>query len=56
MDAQPVRLIVASFLTRDLYLDWRAGAEHFFDLGYSNRRQRPSRVLATVSGSISSHD
>jgi deoxyribodipyrimidine photo-lyase len=27
-----VRLIVASFLTKDLYLDWRAGAEHFFEL------------------------
>ncbi|MGH8906664.1 MAG: cryptochrome/photolyase family protein [Egibacteraceae bacterium] len=26
------RLIVASFLTRDLYLDWRAGAAHFLDL------------------------
>ena len=23
------RMIVASFLTRDLYLDWRAGAAHF---------------------------
>ncbi len=23
------RLIVASFLTKDLYLDWRAGAAHF---------------------------
>jgi deoxyribodipyrimidine photo-lyase len=26
------RLIVASFLTHDLYLDWRAGAAHFLDL------------------------
>jgi deoxyribodipyrimidine photo-lyase len=26
------RLVVSSFLTKDLYLDWRAGAEHFFDL------------------------
>jgi deoxyribodipyrimidine photo-lyase len=25
------RLIVASFLTRHLYLDWRAGAQHFLD-------------------------
>lgn len=25
------RLLVASFLTRDLYLDWRAGARHFLD-------------------------
>ena len=25
------RLIVASFLTKTLYLDWRAGAQHFFD-------------------------
>lgn len=27
-----IRLIVASFLTKDLYLDWRAGAGHFFGL------------------------
>jgi deoxyribodipyrimidine photo-lyase len=26
------RLIVASFLTKDLYLDWREGAWHFWDL------------------------
>jgi deoxyribodipyrimidine photo-lyase len=26
------RLIVASFLTKDLYLDWRDGAQHFWDL------------------------
>jgi deoxyribodipyrimidine photo-lyase len=26
------RMIVASFLTKDLYLDWRAGARHFLDL------------------------
>ena len=26
------RLIVASFLTKDLYVDWRAGARHFLDL------------------------
>jgi deoxyribodipyrimidine photo-lyase len=26
------RLIVASFLTKDLYLDWREGARHFLDL------------------------
>jgi deoxyribodipyrimidine photo-lyase len=26
------RLVVGSFLTKDLYLDWRRGAEHFFDL------------------------
>ena len=26
------RLIVASFLVRDLYLDWRAGARHFLSL------------------------
>jgi deoxyribodipyrimidine photo-lyase len=26
------RLIVASFLTKTLYLDWRAGARHFLDL------------------------
>ena len=26
------RLIVASFLTKDLYIDWRAGAWHFWDL------------------------
>jgi deoxyribodipyrimidine photo-lyase len=25
------RMIVASFLTKDLYLDWRAGAHHFLD-------------------------
>ena len=25
------RMIVASFLTKDLYLDWRAGARHFLD-------------------------
>ena len=25
------RLIVASFLVKDLYLDWRAGAQHFLD-------------------------
>ncbi len=26
------RLITASFLTKTLYLDWRIGAQHFFDL------------------------
>jgi len=26
------RMIAASFLTKDLYLDWRWGAEHFWDL------------------------
>ena len=26
------RLIVGSFLTKDLYIDWREGAAHFFDL------------------------
>ena len=26
------RLVVASFLTKDLHLDWRAGARHFLDL------------------------
>ncbi len=26
------RMAVASFLTKDLYLDWRAGARHFWDL------------------------
>ncbi|MBA2331646.1 MAG: deoxyribodipyrimidine photo-lyase [Actinobacteria bacterium] len=26
------RLLVGSFLTKDLYLDWRLGAAHFFDL------------------------
>ena len=26
------RLVTASFLTKHLYLDWRAGAQHFFDL------------------------
>jgi deoxyribodipyrimidine photo-lyase len=26
------RLVVASFLTKDLYLDWRVGARHFLDL------------------------
>jgi deoxyribodipyrimidine photo-lyase len=26
------RLITASFLVRDLYIDWRAGARHFLDL------------------------
>jgi deoxyribodipyrimidine photo-lyase len=26
------RLITASFLAKDLYVDWRAGARHFFDL------------------------
>jgi deoxyribodipyrimidine photo-lyase len=26
------RLVTASFLVKDLYLDWRAGAAHFFDL------------------------
>ena len=25
------RLITASFLTKDLYLDWRSGARHFLD-------------------------
>ncbi|MGI8633288.1 MAG: cryptochrome/photolyase family protein [Solirubrobacterales bacterium] len=25
------RMIVASFLTKDLYIDWRHGCEHFFD-------------------------
>jgi deoxyribodipyrimidine photo-lyase len=26
------RLITASFLTKDLYIDWRLGAQHFWDL------------------------
>ena len=26
------RMAVASFLTKDLYVDWRAGAWHFWDL------------------------
>ena len=26
------RMVVASFLTKDLYLDWRAGAAHFMSL------------------------
>jgi deoxyribodipyrimidine photo-lyase len=26
------RLLTASFLTKDLYIDWREGAAHFFDL------------------------
>ncbi len=26
------RLITASFLTKDLYLDWRLGAQHYFEL------------------------
>ncbi len=26
------RLVTASFLVKDLYLDWRKGAQHFFDL------------------------
>jgi deoxyribodipyrimidine photo-lyase len=26
------RMTVASFLTKDLYIDWRAGASHFWDL------------------------
>lgn len=26
------RLITASFLVKDLYIDWRLGADHFFDL------------------------
>jgi deoxyribodipyrimidine photo-lyase len=26
------RLVTASFLTKDLYVDWRAGAAHFWDL------------------------
>jgi deoxyribodipyrimidine photo-lyase len=26
------RLITASFLTKDLYIDWRVGAQHFWDL------------------------
>jgi len=26
------RLIVASFLTKHLYIDWRLGAAHFYDL------------------------
>jgi deoxyribodipyrimidine photo-lyase len=27
-----VRMVVASFLTKDLLIDWRAGAQHFMDL------------------------
>jgi deoxyribodipyrimidine photo-lyase len=27
-----VRLVTASFLTKTLYLDWRLGAQYFFDL------------------------
>ena len=26
------RLVTASFLVKDLYVDWRAGERHFFDL------------------------
>ena len=32
------RMVVASFLTKDLYVDWRVGARHFLDLP---RRRRP---------------
>ena len=57
------RLIVGSFLTKTLYLDWRLGARHFLDLlvdgdianNQMNRQwvagtgtdTRPSRVLNT---------
>jgi deoxyribodipyrimidine photo-lyase len=27
-----LRLVTSSFLVKDLYVDWRLGAEHFFDL------------------------
>ena len=58
------RLTVASFLTKDLYLDWRAGAWHFWDLlsdgeiannagnwqwvAGTGNDTRPNRVLSPV--------
>ena len=58
------RMIVASFLTKDLYIDWRAGARHFWDLlsdgeiannagnwqwvAGTGNDTRPNRVLSPV--------
>jgi deoxyribodipyrimidine photo-lyase len=58
------RMTVASFLTKDLYIDWRAGARHFWDLlsdgeiannagnwqwvAGTGNDTRPNRVLSPV--------
>lgn len=58
------RMAVASFLTKDLYIDWRAGARHFWDLlsdgeiannagnwqwvAGTGNDTRPNRVLSPV--------
>ena len=41
------RMTVGSFLTKDLYVDWRAGAWHFWDL-LSRRRDRQQRRQLAV--------
>ena len=40
------RLITASFLTKDLYVDWRLGAEHYFGAARRRRRRLERRQLA----------
>jgi deoxyribodipyrimidine photo-lyase len=58
------RMVVASFLTKDLYIDWRAGARHFWDLlsdgevannsgnwqwvAGTGNDSRPNRVLSPI--------
>ncbi len=39
------RMIVASFLTKDLYVDWRVGAAHFMEwLARRRRREQPAEL------------
>ena len=40
------RLITASFLVRDLRIDWRAGARHYLRLARRRRRRQQRRQLA----------
>ncbi len=44
------RLITGSFLTKTLYLDWRAGAAHFFRLAARRRRREQLPELAVGRG------
>ena len=44
------RLLTASFLTKDLYVDWRVGAAHFFRSARRRRRREQRRQLAVGRG------
>ncbi len=48
-------MIVASFLTKDLYLDWRIGARHFLDLLRRRRHRQQQPQLAVGRGDRHRH-